>query len=324
MGNLKFNNVYLKDRFTLVGPKQDKSKISNYDLKFNDYYFDMPTFEQAEIKMQRVVIENLLKRNHLAETHINYVIGGDLLNQIAISSYAMMEYKIPFVGVYAACSTFPLSLILGSNLIESKNAKNIICLTSSHNLTAERQYRYPIEYGSVRPSTATSTITASVGAILSNEHSNIKITNALIGKVVNLGINDVNHMGAIMAPACADSIYTFLKNSKENVKDYDLILTGDLGCIGLEILKEYYETVYKEKLTKIMDAGCEIFLESEMYSGASGPCCLPLILFTKILKNKKYKKILLVGSGALHAPVLVNQHQTVPAISHIVRIEVVS
>ena len=324
MGNIKFNNVYIKDYFTLVGPKEKDSKITNYDLGFKDSYFGEKTFELAEIKMQKVVIQNLLNKNNLSENSINYVVGGDLINQIAITSYTMMDYLIPFVGVYAACATFPLSVILGANLIESKNAKNIITLTSSHNLTAERQYRYPVEYGSPKPKTSTCTLTSSVGVLLSNDKTNIKISGGLIGKVINLGINDVNHMGAIMAPACADTIQTFLQNSKENVKDYDLILTGDLGSVGLEILKEYYERVYGSRLTKIMDAGSEIFLASDMFSGGSGPCCLPLIFFTKILKNKRYKKILLVGSGSLHTTVLVNQHQTVPAISHLVKIEVIS
>ena len=324
MANLNFNNVYIKDYFTIVGPKEKDSKLTNYNLKFDDYYFEEKTFELAEIKMQRLVILNLLNKNNLSQENINYIIAGDLINQIAISNYTMMDYNIPFIGVYAACATFPLSIILGANLIESKNAKNIICLTSSHNLTAERQYRYPVEYGAPTRNTATCTVTASTGAILSNDKTNIKVSSALVGKVINLGINDVNHMGAIMAPACADTIYNFLKNNNETMKDYDLILTGDLGCVGLDILKEYYETIYHEKLNKIMDAGCEIFLDSQMYSGGSGPCCLPLIFFTKILKSKKYKRILLVGSGSLHTPVLVNQHQTVPAISHAVKIEVLS
>ena len=151
---------------------------------------------------------------------------------------------------------------------------------------------------------------------------NIKVSGGLIGKVVNLGINDVNNMGAVMAPACADTIYTYLQNAHETVKDYDLILTGDLGKVGLNILKEYYEKVYNERLNKIMDAGDEIFLETSQYSGGSGPVCLPLVFLTKILKNKKYKKILIVGSGSLHNPTLVNQGKEIPAISHLVKIEV--
>lgn len=325
MASLRFNNAYIKDYFTLVGPKEKESKINNYDLAIDDYYYKTKTFEMAEIKMQRVVVENLINKNNLCDRNIDFMIGGDLINQTAISSYCAKDFKIPYIGVYSACSTFVQELLLASNFIESKNATNIICVTSSHNLTAERQFRFPVEYGNMKPATATSTATCSVGAIVSNEKSSIKIECGTFGKVVDLGINDVNHMGAVMAPACADTLYTHLKEFNRKTKDYDLILTGDLGCVGLDILKEYYENVYKEKITNIMDAGCEIYLTSQkMYAGGSGPCCLPLVFFTKILKNKKYKKVLLLGTGSLHTPVLVNQHQTIPAVSHAISIEVIS
>ena len=275
-----------------------------------------------EIKMQEVSIQNLLNNERLSENKIDYVFATDLINQLGVSSQTMSNFNIPFVGVYAACAGFPLQILLGSNLIESKNAKNIITLASSHNLTAERQFRYPTEYGCPKKGTATCTLTACVSMLLTNEKTNIKVSGGLIGKVVNLGINDVNNMGAVMAPACADTIYTYLQNAHETVKDYDLILTGDLGKVGLNILKEYYEKVYNERLNRIMDAGDEIFLETSQYSGGSGPVCLPLVFLTKILKNKKYKKILIVGSGSLHNPTLVNQGKEIPAISHLVKIEV--
>lgn len=325
MANLNFENVYIKDYFTLVGPKEKDSKINNFDMSIDDYYYKSKTFEMAEIKMQRVVIENLINNNNMCDRNFDYLIGGDLINQISISSYSAKEFRIPYIGVYSACATFVEELLLASNLIQSKNAKNILCVTSSHNLTAERQFRYPTEYGNNKPSTATSTATCAVGAIITNEKYGLKITSGTIGKVIDLGINDVNHMGAVMAPACADTLNEHLKNQNLKAKDYDLILTGDLGCVGRDILKEYYENVYKEKLTNIMDAGCEIYLNSqEMYSGGSGPCCLPLVFFCKILKAKRYKKILLLGTGSLHSPVLVNQHQTIPSVCHAVSIEVVS
>lgn len=322
MGNLKFNNVYIKNFYTIAGPKEKDSKISNVNLKFDDLYFGKQTFEDAEIKMQEVSIQNLLNNERLSENKIDYVFATDLINQLGVSSQTMSNFNIPFVGVYAACAGFPLQILLCSNLIESKNAKNIITLASSHNLTAERQFRYPTEYGCPKKGTATCTLTACVSMLLTNEKTNIKVSGGLIGKVVNLGINDVNNMGAVMAPACADTIYTYLQNAHETVKDYDLILTGDLGKVGLNILKEYYEKVYNERLNKIMDAGDEIFLETSQYSGGSGPVCLPLVFLTKILKNKKYKKILIVGSGSLHNPTLVNQGKEIPAISHLVKIEV--
>ena len=323
MSYLKFKNVYIKDYFTVVGPIEKNSKLENYNLAIDDYYYKCKTFEMAEAKMQNVVIDNLLRNNNLSQNNINYLCGGDLINQIAVSAYNAKNYQIPFIGMYAACATFPLELSIAGNLIDSNNAQNIICITSSHNLTAERQFRYPTEYGNLRKKTSTFTATGAVGVILSNEISSIKIVDATIGKVVDLGVNDVNHMGAVMAPACADTLHEHLNNLKVDPNYYDLILTGDLGCVGLSILKEYYQNVYNTKIKNIMDAGCEIFLDSDnLYSGASGPCCLPLIFFTKILKTKKYKKILLLGTGSLHNSTLVNQHQTIPAISHAVSIEV--
>lgn len=321
MASLRFNNIYLKDYFVVVGPKEKDSKITGFDLSFDDYYYHTKTFEDAEMKMQRVVIDNLLERN----LNIDYLIGGDLINQIAISCNNAKNYKIPFIGVYSACATFPEEILLASNLIESKNANNIICITSSHNLTAERQYRYPTEYGNTKPLTATSTATGSVGVVISNEKSKYKIVCGTFGKVIDLGVNDVNYMGAVMAPACADTLHNHLVNMGKELKDYDLIVTGDLGCIGLKILKEYYEKLYHSKILNIIDAGCELYLDSQnMYSGGSGPCCLPLVFLCRVLKNKKYKKILLLGTGSLHTPVLVNQHHTIPAISHAIEIEVMS
>ena len=321
---MKFKNVYLNDYYTIVGPLEKNSRLKRLDMVMDDYYIGEKTFEQAEVKMQQLVIDNLIGKNNLNISDIDLLVGGDLTNQIAISNYSAKNYNIPFLGLYSACATFVESLIVASSMVDSGKLKKVISITSSHNLTAERQFRYPTEYGCPKKGTATCTLTACVSMLLTNEKTNIKVSGGLIGKVVNLGINDVNNMGAVMAPACADTIYTYLQNAHETVKDYDLILTGDLGKVGLNILKEYYEKVYNERLNKIMDAGDEIFLETSQYSGGSGPVCLPLVFLTKILKNKKYKKILIVGSGSLHNPTLVNQGKEIPAISHLVKIEVLS
>lgn len=317
MPSYKFKNVYIDDYYTIAGEKENKV-LKNNDMVINDYYFNCKTFESAEMKMQKIVIDNLINKNN-----IDYIIGGDLINQISISTNNAKRFDIPFIGIYSACATFIEGLILSSIFIDGKKANNIICITSSHNLTAERQFRYPSEYGNCKPKTATSTATGAVGAIVTNNKTNIKITEGTIGKVVDLGVNDVNHMGAVMAPACADTLYNHLKNLDKKHNDYDLIITGDLGCVGLDILKEYYNAMYKVKLNNIVDAGCYLHGKGDtMYSGSSGPCCLPLVFFSSILKNKKYKKILLLGTGSLHSPVLVNQHQTIPSICHAACIEV--
>ena len=323
MASFKFNNIYINDYVTLAGQKEKNGKLTGFDLIIDDYYCGENTFELAEIKMQKMVTAKLLNQNHLADSNIDFLIGGDLINQIAISSYNAKNYRIPFVGVYAACATFPESLLLAGNLLQNEDVNKIVCVTSSHNLTAERQYRYPVEYGATKASTATSTATAAISALVSKDKSNIKIKGGTFGKVVDLGVNDINHMGAVMAPACANTLFDHLHSFKRKPNYYDLILTGDLGGIGLEIFKEYYEKEYKEKLQNVKDAGSEIYYDNqEMFSGGSGPCCLPLVFFCKIIKSGKYKKILLLGSGSLHTPALVNQQQTIPSICHAVEIEV--
>ena len=323
MASLIFNNVYLKDYFTISGPLESNSKLKKIELKMDDYYFGEKTFEQAEVKMQKAVVEGILHKNGLQYNDINLIIGGDLLDQISATGYASKDIPISLLGIYSACATFPESLIIGSMFLNDKNIKKIISVTSSHNLSAERQFRYPIEYGSPKPHTSTFTTTAGISTLISKDTSNIKIESATIGKVVEMGIKDANNMGAIMAPAAANTLYEHLKDLKRNIDYYDLILTGDLGCIGGNIFKEYLKINYNLKLKKHLDAGCELYLKSqETYAGGSGPACLPLVLFNKILPSKKYKKILIIGTGALHSKTFVNQKMPVPAIAHAVSLEV--
>ena len=323
MGSLTFKNVYLKDYFSVVGPLEKNSRLKKYDIALNDYYYNMHTFEQAEVKMQYVALYKLLEKNKMCEKDIDVVIGGDLLNQISATGYNMQSFSIPFLGVYSACATFIESLILSSIMIDNNVSNNIIAITSSHNLSAERQFRYPVEYGSIRPKTSTFTTTGAASALLTKENQKYKITEATIGKVINMGIKDANNMGAVMAPAAAKTLYEHLSYFKNSIDDYDLILTGDLGCIGSNIFKEYLKEVYDINLKKHMDAGCEIFLSSEKtHSGGSGPVCLPLVLFNKVLRLGKYEKILIIGTGSLHSSVLLNQNTSIPAIAHSICLEV--
>lgn len=323
MASFKFNNVYVKDYYTVSGPMESNSKLKKIELKMDDYYYGEKTLEMAEVKMQRVVVDNILKKNGLQYNDIDLLIGGDLLDQIAVTSYASKNIPISLLGVYSACATFPESLIIGSISLTNKMVKRILCVTSSHNLTAERQFRYPIEYGSPKPHTTTFTTTGGVSLLLTNEVSNIKVESATVGKVIEMGISDANNMGAVMAPAAAHTLYEHLKDLKRDIDYYDLILTGDLGCIGSSIFKEYYKINYNVKIKKHLDAGCELYLNSQdTYSGGSGPVCLPLVLFNKILTNKKYKKILIIGTGSLHNKTFVNQKKEIPAIAHAVSLEV--
>ena len=323
MASLKFNNIYLNDWLTITGPLESDSKLKKVDLKMKDYYYGEKTFEQAEAKMQRVVIDNLLMKNKLNYKDVNLIVGGDLLDQISATSFACVDIPISLLGIYSACATFPESLIIGSMFLQDKGIKKVIGITSSHNLTAERQFRYPIEYGSPKPHTSTFTTTAGISTLLTKEEGKIKIDSATIGKVTEMGITDANNMGAVMAPAAAKTLYEHLTDLKRDLNYYDLILTGDLGCVGSEIFKEYCLKTYNLKLKKYLDAGCELYLKSqETYAGGSGPACLPLVFFNKILATNKYKKILIIGTGALHSKTFVNQKSAIPAIAHAVSLEV--
>ena len=214
MASLKFNNIYLNDYLTISGPLESDSKLKKVEIKMDDYYFGEKTFEKAEAKMQRVVIENLLKKNGLKYEDINLLVGGDLLDQISATSYATMNIPVSLFGVYSACATFPEILIAGSIFLQDKNMKKVIGITSSHNLSAERQFRYPIEYGSPKPHTSTFTTTAGISTLLSKNEGKIKIESATIGKVTEMGIKDANNLGAVMAPAAAKILSEHLKDLK--------------------------------------------------------------------------------------------------------------
>lgn len=323
MASIKFNNIYLKDWFTVSGPLESNSKLKKIDLKMDDYYFGEKTFEKAEAKMQHIVMQKILEKNKLAVNNIDLLVGGDLLDQISATSYACINFPISLLGIYSACATFPESLIIGGMFLNDKGIKNVLGITSSHNLTAERQFRYPIEYGSPKPHTSTFTSTAGISTLLTKESGKIKIESATIGKVTEMGIKDANNLGAVMAPAASRTLYEHLQDLKRNIDYYDLILTGDLGCIGASIFKAYSERKYNLKIKKHLDAGCELYLKSqETYSGGSGPACLPLVLFNKIIPSNKYKKILIIGTGALHSKTFVNQKSPIPAIAHAVSLEV--
>lgn len=322
MASIKYNNVYIKDAFSIAGPLESEGQIRKYDLTMDDYYYKEKTFIDAEIKMQRVVIENLLYRNKLAKK-IDLLIGGDLSNQITISNFAAKYFDIPFLGLYNACATFAESLLIAGNFVENKTIKNSIVITSSHNLNAERQFRFPIEYGAPKAQTTTFTATGAVGAIVTNEKSKIKLESATIGNVIDYDQCDATHMGAVMTPAAVQVLMKHLNDLERKADYYDVILTGDLGKIGVNIFREVLKE-YGLKIKNHMDAGCEIFVRSqEIYSGASGPVTLPLVLFNKILKNNKYKKILIIATGSLHSKDTTNQKRTIPSIAHAVSLEVI-
>ena len=323
MSSLKFTSVYINDFFTVVGQKESAGKLKKFDFVIDDYYFGEKTFELAEIKMQKTIIDNLLARNNLLESEIDCLVGGELSNQLTATNYNAKNYSFPILGVYSACASYVESLIILSNLVNSGQMKKGFTITSSHNLTAEKQFRFPVEYGAPKNSCSSHTATGACGNYLSNTKSKIKIESATIGSVIEYGIKDAGNMGAIMAPAAAETLTRHLHDLNRDANYYDLILTGDLGEIGSKIFKEFLKATKNLSLTNHLDSACEIYTEEQkVNAGASGPVALPIVMWNKIIRMAKYKKILLIATGSLHSPIMVNQKLAVPAIAHAISLEV--
>lgn len=326
---LKYNNTYINGASLVAGPYEKRGPLSKYfDKAYDDFYFNRPTWEQAESKLIEDSVDILLKKIGKTKFDIDVHISGDLLNQLASTNYASSNIKIPLLGIYSACASSMEGVIIASSMVDKDVVKNAITSVSSHNQAAEKQFRYPTEYGGPKPKTATFTNTGGASIYLSKDKSDIKVESATIGKVIDYGIKDVYHMGAVMASSAADTIYNHLKSLNRDINYYDLILTGDLGVYGKKILKDYMKTEYNISLNNYDDAATLIYdMDNQnVFAGGSGPSCLPLVAYGLILDKmhkKELKKVLLVATGALHSPTMVNQKLSIPSISHAISLEVV-
>lgn len=311
---------------TIAGPKESNGSINKYiEVKSDDDMFGENTFEKAESKMLFTAINNSLKNAKIKESDLDCVIAGDLLNQIISSTFAARRFNAAYLGVYSACATFSEALIFAATLIDGGYMNNIICASSSHFSSAERQYRYPLELGSTRPPQSQWTVTGAGASVISVNGNGPMITNATIGKVVDYGITDANNMGAAMAPAACDTLYTHFQETGLTPDYYDLIITGDLGTLGSRIMKDLiWEKGYDIEKQHI-DCGELVYNICEQeYQGGSGAGCSPLVFNSYIynkLKNGKYKKVLLMSTGALLSSVSSQQGESIPAIAHAVVIE---
>lgn len=322
MSSFKYNNVYIKDYHTIVGPKEKEGLIKFKD-SIIDYYNEEASLEDAEIKMQEHVLDKLMINNKLIPNKIGLICGGDLIDQIAITSYTLTNRNLPFLGLYNACATFNESLIVLSNFIENNQIENGIAITSSHNLNAERQFRYPVEYGFDKKPYATFTTTGAASCLLTNKRTNIKVESSTIGTIVDYGIKDATNMGAVMAPSAAHTLHKHLTELNRPINYYDIIITGDLGEYGSKLFINLIKQDYNYMPNAYLDAGSVLYNnELEEISGGSGPVVVPLVLFNKILKETNYKKILILATGSLHNPLMVNMKKTIPSITHAISIEV--
>lgn len=321
------NGVYIGSYSAVVGPKESDGPLGKYfDKTFQDEFLGQDSFEKAESKLQQISVETTLRKADLTPDGVNIIFAGDLLNQCIGSAYGLREMQIPFVGLYGACSTMALGLIMASTAVEAGSAEKAIAVTSSHFCSSERQFRFPLEYGGQRPPTAQWTVTGSGSVLLSQSLKGVKVNSYTIGKIVDLEITDMNNMGAAMAPAAADTISSFLNDTGTAASDYDLILTGDLGFTGSDLLLQLLKR-QNIILPNHNDCGMMIFdrKRQDVHSGGSGCGCSASVLCSYVLQKMtagKLKNVLFCATGALMSPTACMQGESIPSIAHLIHLSI--
>lgn len=311
----------------VVGAKEAEGPLSgDFDMIVSDDKMGMPSWDLAEGAFQSTAAEIVLKKAGLENSDMDYVFSGDLQNQCVATHYGLRDTNIPFYGLYGACSTMIEGLSIGAMMVAAGYAEHALCLTSSHFCSAEKQYRNPLEYGGQRTPTAQWTVTGSGAAVLAAVGEGPVITHVTTGRIVDRGVTDISNMGAAMAPAAIDTIAAHFKDTGRDAADYDLVLTGDLGTIGSEILCDLIKDEGYNIDSVHDDCGKLIYdIEAQdVHAGASGCGCCATVLCGHILKemkNGRYKRILVAATGALMNPLTVEQGESIPAISHAVVIE---
>ena len=315
----------------VVGKKEGEGPLRNdFDMIFEDTTMGKESFELAESAMLHDSIIRALTDAKRSPADVDFVMTGDLLDQCVGSCFALKDLQIPFIGMYGACSTMALTLASCAMLVDG-GARCCVGGASSHFCSSERQFRFPLEYGGQRPPTAQWTVTGAGSVVVENLGENdenaIRIKAIQIGTITDLGIKDPNNMGAAMAPAAARTINDFLSDTKTDYDDYDLILTGDLGYTGTELLHELLEIEYHRDIQSVHnDCGLMIFdlKKQDVNSGGSGCGCSASVLCSHIIKRMRkgeLNKVLFVATGALMSPTSTKQGQAIPGIAHAVLLE---
>lgn len=332
--SIKFNNPpAILSSASIVGQMEGEGPLSSYfDQIEQDPTFGQESWEKGESEMVRRAVQTAITKSGLTKEDIRYIFGGDLLGQLIGTTFGVKDFDIPVFGLYGACSTCGESLSLAAMTVAAGYAQNTIAVTSSHYGSAEKQFRFPLEYGNQRPLSASWTVTGSGAFIVSattkeqpmNQYPHI--TSVTTGKIVDYGIRDSMNMGACMAPAAADVIFQALEDLNQKPDDFDRIITGDLGKVGTEILIKLLKDNKIDISNQHMDCGVEIFNNNtqDTHSGGSGCGCSAVTLAGYILHNMnsgKWRKILFVPTGALLSTVSYNEGQTIPGTAHAVVIE---
>lgn len=322
--------VYINSSASIVGKKEGEGPLGLlFDMVGEDDMFGCESWEEAESSLQKDAVYMALGKAEKKPEEMRFIFAGDLLGQSIATSFGIMHYGIPLLGVYGACSTCGESLTLGSMAVAGGFADQVACVTSSHFASAEKEFRFPLGYGNQRPLSATWTVTGSGAFILGKEKeqkARARITGLTVGKIVDYGLKDSMNMGACMAPAAASTIAQHLEDFGRQPEEYDKIITGDLGSVGQTVLLDLLRERGYDIADRHMDCGMEIYdAESQdTHAGGSGCGCSAVTLSAYILKQleeKNWKKVLFVPTGALLSKTSFNEGQTVPGIAHGVVLE---
>jgi stage V sporulation protein AD len=319
-------DIFIHSSGTAVGPKEAQGPLGSvFDIRHDDLHCGEENWELAERRLMTESMEACLKKANLTYEDIDFFLAGDLLNQNVTANYVARHHQIPFLCMFGACSTSMQTLAVGSALIDGGFAKRILATTSSHNATAERQFRYPTEYGGQKPDSATTTVTGAGTVLISQESGSVKVTAATIGRVQDFGITNPFDMGSAMAPAAADTIQRHFKDLNRKPDDYDLILTGDLSGVGSPILLQLLKDEGYDLSHIHNDCGLMIFRPDQgVFAGGSGCACSAVVTYGHILKELscgRLKKVFVVATGALLNPVMIQQKESIPSIAHGVVLE---
>jgi stage V sporulation protein AD len=317
----------IKAAAAVGGPFEAQGALAeDFDILHGDIWLGQDSFEKAEKKLLEQACEIAIDKAGMKKADVQFFLCGDLMNQIISSSFAARTMGVPYLGLYGACSSAMEGMALAALLVDSGFARNALAATSSHNGAAEKQYRYPTEYGSQKPPTAQWTVTGAGAALLVREGDGPRVAAATVGRVVDMGLSDPFNMGGAMVPAAVDTIEAHFRDLQRDPSYYDLIATGDLGRVGHQIAADLLERhgfiIPKDKFT---DCGLIIYKKDQpVFAGASGCACSATVTyghFLKRIQKGELKKILVVATGALLSPLSYQQKESIPCIAHAVAIE---
>lgn len=312
----------------VAGPIEKQSVFaSDFDMLYDDERADEDTNEKGHQQMVEQACQIILQKAKIKKQDVDFLLSGDLVNQMTPSNFVAAALGVPYIGLFSACATSVSGVIIASLLTELGGSRYALVGAASQHNSIERQFRYPVEYGSQKPGTAQWTVTAAGYALIAKGQMNCPVIEAAtIGKVIDLQQTDPFHMGAAMAPAASDTITRHLKGRGQKLKDYDLVMTGDLGKVGLSILKEMLTKtgMAEQDVKKIRDAGAEYYGDDEAFlAGASGAGCSASVFFSYVLKQlneKKVERVLAIATGALLSPLTVQQNESIPCTAHAIEI----